>query len=1006
MFSKHFKELINKYTFHIRRVILFWRSDCKYLILLLSFSLPIWFWFGNQNFIIFWDGWAPMSPLLQFTQNFNTVFLPQIGAGVYSFGYTSYSIILVSYTLLGILLGPMAAERLFYFLSFAFSGITMFYLIKDFSANRRYEMGAFLGAIYYMYNFYWISGVFEDLLIPTVLTFLPLFFLLYRRYLNEIKTKRTVISPYLFLSVFSLVLIPGIFYQQSVPIFTFILIYTLFSMWFSKDKGIASSVSLLRLLGFIVFTILTFITYAYFLWPQFIFSNIVGNYSGLSSFSLSYLQALTSKATFFNVIRDIQPSSFFSAPFSFNQSVGNLATNAQLSVALLLLAPTIFAFISPAFTQRKNRKEGLSLLLILLIVIFFQMGISGPVPSIYLWLGEHLYFGSILEDPNITLGFLEPFLISILIGIGFSGLTLSPISALQFEDSKQNFISGNVKKSYLTFIKLKTNSKKSRVVTYSVATLIISSSFIAGIPIFTGSFIPSYNSFGYSSYGPTISSHVIISPEIKEVMDGLRKYLEGKRVLVLPLESGINMQTGNLSYVTSNSVLQLETGADIISDNTYGFGQNSSYILSSINNLIYNTFYFLHKNYSMDQYFISTEEFSNFLSSFGIQYVLVVPGVPETPINSYYPLVTYNMSKFFISVQKNVTEVYQNNGYILYENTQKMDVVSNKIDAFNSFPSKFFVSDFASSIQWDRLTSTNNISHISFDKGFIFNYQANEKGIFVLPASRLNISTQNFSFMNIAGEAVNATVSFYYVYEFKENYTLNGSMGTIWFPMTRYSQTYSSVPQSENFRNITFSTQIPFFPWLGTGNVTKIDWIEIFINPSSDLKPGDQFGFKMNNMYFSNFSSSLSAISYSLSKNPSTDYIPMNSKFNHLIQVNLSSPRKIIYQKVSPSKFEFIINGSHGLLLLNLPISYSTYWKYNVVFGLKNLTSIHQIETDGFQNSYLINASGNVTIEIFYEPLRIIQSFAFVSLLSIITQFLCLFFIYRLKRKGRRIRKL
>lgn len=945
-----------------------------------------------------------MSPLLQFNQNFNTIYLSQIGAGVYSFGYTSYSITLVPYTFLGILLGPMSAERLFYYLSFAFSGISMYCLIRDFSNGRKNELSGFVAAIYYMFNFYWLSGVFEDLLIPTVLTFLPLFFLLYRRYLNRIKIKRNILSPYLFLSVFSLVLIPGIFYQQSVSVFVFIFVYTVFSLWFSREDGLKDGFSSLKLLGFAAFAILTFVTYAYFIWPQFEFSNAIANYTGVSSFSLPYLQALTKNANFFNVVRDIQPSSFFYSPFSFKTSVLNLATDSPLSIALLLLAPTVFAFISPAFASKKFKKESLTLLFILLIVIITQMGVSGPAPSLYLWLGEHLPFGTILEDPNITLGFLEPFIISILIGIGFSGLSSSQSAAMSIENGYEKIFQKKVKKPSFTRRKFKANLKNKKIVAYLIATLIIGCSFISGIPIFTGSFIPSYNSFDYSNYGPTISSHVEISPNIEKVMSNLRSFVEGKRVLILPLESGINMQTGNLSYVTSNSILQLKTGADIVSDNVYGFGQNSSYILSSINELIYNTFYFLHGNYSIDHYFISTTDFSNFLTAFGIQYILVTPGIPETSLNSYYPIVTYNMSEFFLGIQKNITVVYSEEGYILYKNTNKMDPVSGKIDSINSYPSKYLVSDFASSIHWDSYNYTNKIKPASFDKGFLYNYQTNNSSIYVFPVSSLNISTQDFGFMNVVGKAVNATVTFYYIYESGKNYAINGSWGTSWFPMTRYSQSYSSISQSGSFQNLTFSTQIPFLPWLGSGNVSKIDWIEMAITPDKELLPGDQFGFEMSSMFFSNYSSSLSAISFVLSKNPSTDYVPINSELTHFSHSNLTSYENLTYLQISGSQYKYIINGSHGLLLLNLPVSYSAYWKYEVVSGSDNLSNIYHIETNGYENSYIIDINGNLTLDVFFEPQKSIQSIADISVFMIISESLCIFFVCRARiyRKNRR----
>ena len=288
-----------------------WKVDSIIILLIILFSTPIWLQFGSGDFVVFWDGWAPMVPLLQWHQLFNTVFVLQNGSGVFSPGETSYLITLLPYTILGIIFGPMTTERLFYFLSFSLSGVSMYFLIRDMFKGKGNEYAAFVAAIYYMFNFYWVSAVFEDLVIPTVLTFLPLVFLLYRRYVHNITKFRDVPSPYLFLTVLSLVLIPGIFYQQTVVIYIFLLLYTIFSAWFIRNKGEKGNTSVFRIISFPIFAAVTFVTFAYFLWPTFLYSNIIGNYSGQSSFALSYLYALTSKATWFNVIRDIQPSSFF-----------------------------------------------------------------------------------------------------------------------------------------------------------------------------------------------------------------------------------------------------------------------------------------------------------------------------------------------------------------------------------------------------------------------------------------------------------------------------------------------------------------------------------------------------------------------------------------------------------------------------------------------------------------------------------------------------------------------
>jgi len=966
-------------------------KDYLMILIILLLSLPIWLYFGSDNFILFWDGWAPMVPLLQWHQLFNTVFLSQYGSGIYSPGFTSYLLVLLPYIALGIIFGPMTAEHLFYFLSFSLSGISMYFLIKDMSKGKSNEYPALVAAIYYMFNFYWISGVFEDLIIPTSLTFLPLVFLLYRRYLHNISEFRDVFSPYLFLTVLSLALIPGIFYQQSVAIYAFLLLYTVSSTLFFQNDWNKWKRYGFRIISFLVFVSVAFVTYAYFLWPTFLYHDIIGSFSGASSFSMSYVHDLTSRATLFNVIRNIQPSSFFYPPFPFGRSVIDLATSTSPLLALAISMPSFFAILYPTLFMRSNRGESITVLLILVVMIFFEMGISGPFPSAYIWLGTHLPLGSVLEDPNITIGFLEPFLISILIGTGLTDLMLKTRKneggIIGNDDSK----SGARKHLGRHIIGNKLGERGEKVVTSIIVIALVGTSMITAIPIFTGTFIPSYDSLGYSYYGPTISSKVTIQPPIQETLDNLRTLIDGKRVLVLPLQSDINMQTGSLSYVATFSVLQLETGADIISDNTYGFGPNSPYILSSINDLIYNTYYLYHGNWSMDQFFISTANFSNTLSALGIQYVLLVPSIPKTPINTYYPAVNYSMAKFFLDNQKNLQVIYSSDGYVLYKNMEPIIPVAHSVLSMNSFQPLVLVSNYKSIIQWEYYNASKQITPLKFTNGFMFNYEPNAGTYSILPEKPLNVSTGKFAFLNIIGRAVNATVSFYYVYEYGENYTFNGSWGTIWFPMASYSPSFTDLPASTTFQNVTLSTQIPYLPWLGKGYVPKIVWIMIAVTPESGLKPGDHFGFELKDMFFSNYSISLSALAYSLSKGDSIVYIPYGIQTPKNLTSKITIPARVSVDEINEYKYIYNISGANGTFIINLPVTYNPYWDYSIISGKNNVSSVSHIETDGFQNSYVINAHGDLSIEVFFVPQNSLNLFAYISISCVVIE---LFYIF------------
>jgi len=972
-------------------------KDYLMIVIILLLSLPVWLYFGNDNFLIFWDGWAPMIPLLQWHQLFNTVFLYQFGSGTYSPGFTSYLLTLFPYTVLGMVFGPMTAERLIYFLSFSLSGISMYFLIKDMTKVKGNEIPALVAAIYYMFNFYWISGVFEDLIIPTILTFLPLIFLIYRRYLRNISTFRDVFSHYLILTVLSLVLIPGIFFQQSIAIYTFLLLYTVSSALFIQNNQNKWKIYGFRIISFFIFIFVTFVTYAYFLWPILLYSNVIGSFSGASSFCMSYLYDLTSRATLLNVIRDIQPSSFFYAPFSFGKSVVDLATSTSLPLVLATAVPSLFAILYPSLFMKHDRRESIALLLILVAVIFFQMGISGPFPSAYVWLGTHLPLGSVLLDPNITIGFLEPFLISILIGTGLADLMSRTwnggggvIEGIDPDGGARERLGRHI-------IGGKPGERSKKAVTAIVIVALVGTSMITAIPIFTGAFIPSYNSLGYSYYGPTISSKVTISPQIQKTFDNLRALIKGERVLVLPLQTGINMQSGNLSYVATTNVLQLETGADIISDNVYGFGPNSPYILSSINDLIYNTYYLYHGKWSMDQFFISTDNFSNTLSALGIQYVLLVPGIPQTPVNTYYPAVNYSMAKFFLDSQRNLQIVYSNDGYILYKNMEPITPVAHSVLSMNSSPPRVLVSNYKSAIKWEYYSASRQIKPLNFTNGFMFNYEPGAGTYFILPEGPLNISTGEFAFLNIVGRPINATVSFYYVYEYGENYTFKGNWGTSWFPMTSYPS-FGGLSPSTRLQDVALSTQITYLPWLGKGYVPKIDWIMIAVTPESALKPGDRFGFEVKEMFFSNYSISLSALAYALSKGYSIVYIPYGAQVPKSLATKITIPAKVNVDKINEYKYIYNISGANGTFIINLPVTYSPYWDYSIIAGKNNVSSVSHIETDGFQNSYIIDAHGDFSIEIFFVPQNNLNIFAYISISCVIIELLYILYSLRSRK--------
>jgi len=62
-------------------------------------------------------------------------------------------------------------------------------------------------------------------------------------------------------------------------------------------------------------------------------------------------------------------------------------------------------------------------------------------------------------------------------------------------------------------------------------------------------------------------------------------------------------------------------------------------------------------------------------------------------------------------------------------------------------------------------------------------------------------------------------------------------------------------------------------------------------------------------------------------------------------------------------------------------VTYSPYWDYSIIAGKNNVSSVSHIETDGFQNSYVIDAHGDFSIEIFFVPQNNLNIFAYISIL-------------------------
>jgi len=119
------------------------------------------------------------------------------------------------------------------------------------------------------------------------------------------------------------------------------------------------------------------------------------------------------------------------------------------------------------------------------------------------------------------------------------------------------------------------------------------------------------------------------------------------------------------------------------------------------------------------------------------------------------------------------------------------------------------------------------------------------------------------------------------------------------------------------------------------------------------------------------------------------------SKIAHLQNDN---PAKVNVGKINEYKYIYNISSANGTFIIYLPVTYSPYWDCSIIAGKNNVSSVSHIETDGFQNSYVIDAHGDFSIEIFFVPQNNLNIFAYMSVSCIIIEHLYIV-LFTLSRK-------
>ncbi|OGM33515.1 hypothetical protein A3D00_00075 [Candidatus Woesebacteria bacterium RIFCSPHIGHO2_02_FULL_38_9] len=107
---------------------------------------------------------------------------------------------------------------------------------------------------------------------------------------------------------------------------------------------------------------------------------------------------------------------------------------------------------------------------------------------------------------------------------------------------------------------------------------------------------------------------------------------------------------------------------------------------------------------------------------------------------------------------------------------------------------------------------------------------------------------------------------------------------------------------------------------------------------------------------------------------------PYNSEINLNLLSNLSVPDNIIFVKLNPSEYQVKITGSQGKFLLVLANSFHPGWQ--LIIGGKKLSDDNHIEVNGYANGFIVDKTGNFTVDLIFAPQIIADKYSILSLVS------------------------
>jgi hypothetical protein len=704
-------------------------------------------------------------------------------------------------------------------------------------------------------------------------------------------------------------------------------------------------------------------------WEYNLIFSVPGNVRSISSsgqisgIELMFKQLMWPNQLF--VITSIYPtvySAIGNNAWSWIEIYGNsFLTPLFLSIAIILM----FFTYMPLLSIRNGNA-------LLLTKTKIRLYVSIMILTFFLLLGQNPLMGYIYDFISTHLTYLLPYLYAI--GYPFSEMLMVFFIAVLLPNSIYEFIHGNYNFWQHKHIGLRrfNKSKFRKIVAVITVILII---VIYPWYLYTPQATQQYN----TGHGQPITSVVKIPAYFLNATKYISDNAGSSGTLILP-ESydflSMNFSSNN-SFANDQNPSYL-TGTQII------FGSNT---INEIQRLLYNNG-------------IVPDNLSIFLNTLNIKYIFI----NTIERNSVLGYLYYNLSYLFnyLNNQPGIKEIKQFGPIKIYENIYYNGIIQ-------ALKPSYFSPTLKNPVGYESVLKNNtNLTQIGNIQSASYVYS---NDIINFAVSKFNKSQNVLRYVNTAPFNVNIS-SYHYVIitlQTTTNMCFNLRAKTF-FSLQSPSKIGSTLLSTMNYTlyNNSNSMQIGNLGMSQSGiNYTT------FVYPLYGQSFDPSFSnYLQNNSSFPTFNNSeilnhlififslkpsnasyyanISQISFAkyISQNDMEMQLSLNESMSEGLISNSSvyTPRNnsvipaISYQDINPTKYTVTIKNANSPYLLMLKQNFNPNWIVETNSG--KILKLNHISADGYANSWIINITGNYTLQVIYAPQKTYEYIEYLSAAS------------------------